>query len=230
MLFSPPKLLLGNTIILLLVGLPLSFPVAEELKGYDYIATSRFWQKLYPAGGWSFYCGYRFSRARKSPAGRAINIEYIYPTSEMARQAGCENRTQCRETGNREFIKMESDLHNMYPAWQTVITHRYNYDFGVVKGEDWRFEDCDIEWKAGILEPRDIARGNIARTLLYMHSRYNIPVDREALALLKIWNRKDPPSKQELVRNNIIEQIQGNRNPYIDKPGLAESRKISMLK
>jgi deoxyribonuclease I len=203
---------------------------AEEIPSYDEIASGSFWQNLYPGGGWSLYCGYKFGLRQKTGSNLTIGIEHIYPTTAMARHAACHNRMQCRESKNLEFMRMEADLHNLYPVWQTVITHRYDFRFGLVNGEDWRFDDCDLEWKSGIIEPRQIARGNIARAMLYMHSRYDIPVDSASLALFKVWNRIDPPSKQEKVRNNRIERLQGNRNPYIDKPSLAEQQKLTMLK
>lgn len=40
--------------------------------------------------------------------------------------------------------------------------------------------------------------------------------------LLK-WNDEDPVSDLERQRNNVIEQAQGNRNPFIDFPQLARS-------
>ncbi len=66
--------------------------------------------------------------------------------------------------------------------------------------------------------------------MLYMYSRYKIPVNKNTLSLFKVWNKIDPPGKQEKARNNIIERMQGNRNPYIDKPGIAEGRNLTMLK
>ena len=63
---------------------------------------------------------------------------------------------------------------------------------------------------------------NIARSIFYMHSQYGAPVDKDMLLELKRWNRQDPPSNQEMIRNNRIEELQGNRNPYIDNPTLAE--------
>jgi deoxyribonuclease-1 len=63
-----------------------------------------------------------------------------------------------------------------------------------------------------------------------MHLRYEIPFDRKSLALFKVWNKIDPPSKQEKMRNNTIEKLQGNRNPFIDKPTLADTGKLSMMK
>jgi len=203
---------------------------AEEIISYDKIASDTFWRKLYPAGGWSLFCGYKFIANRSTAAGHTISIEHIYPTDLMSKQAGCQNRMQCRESHNARFTRMEADLHNMYPVSQVVMTLRFGFRYGLISGEDRRFDDCDIEWKSGVVEPRPIARGNIARAMLYMHSRYNIPVDEKSLILFRIWNKLDPPSKQEKLRNNIIERIQGNRNPYIDRPALAEQQKLTMLK
>ena len=42
------------------------------------------------------------------------------------------------------------------------------------------------------------------------------------VALLLKWHREDPVSQREIDRNNGIQQTQGNRNPFIDYPILAE--------
>lgn len=42
------------------------------------------------------------------------------------------------------------------------------------------------------------------------------------VALLMKWHREDPVSQKEIDRNNGIQQTQGNRNPFIDYPYLAE--------
>ena len=42
------------------------------------------------------------------------------------------------------------------------------------------------------------------------------------IALLLKWHRQDPVSQKELDRNNGIQTTQGNRNPFIDYPCLAE--------
>ena len=42
------------------------------------------------------------------------------------------------------------------------------------------------------------------------------------VALLMKWHRQDPVSKKEIDRNNGIQKTQGNRNPFIDYPYLAE--------
>ena len=42
------------------------------------------------------------------------------------------------------------------------------------------------------------------------------------LALMLSWHRQDPVSQKEVDRNNGIQKTQGNRNPFIDYPYLAE--------
>lgn len=42
------------------------------------------------------------------------------------------------------------------------------------------------------------------------------------VALLMKWHRQDPVSQKEIDRNNGIQATQGNRNPFIDYPYLAE--------
>ena len=42
------------------------------------------------------------------------------------------------------------------------------------------------------------------------------------VALLMKWHREDPVSQKEIDRNNGIQETQGNRNPFIDYPYLAE--------
>jgi len=53
---------------------------------YDLIAAQVFWDKLYPFGGWTLYCGYRFEHDRKIKATEPVSIEHIYPTSEIIKQ------------------------------------------------------------------------------------------------------------------------------------------------
>jgi hypothetical protein len=41
------------------------------------------------------------------------------------------------------------------------------------------------------------------------------------MALMLEWHKKDPVSDWEITRNNRVEKVQGNRNPFIDYPDLA---------
>ncbi|MEE9551474.1 MAG: endonuclease [Gammaproteobacteria bacterium] len=172
------------------------------------------------------YCGLKFNYAGTIDNGKALSIEHIYPTSWMIKFLNCSSRMQCRDSGNKKFALMEADLHNLYPIWFDLHDVRHNSDFGEIEGEDWRFDSCDFERRNGTAEPRPLARGNVARSIFYMHREYGAPIDKQMLPTLKEWNRQDPPSTQEIKRNNKIEEIQGRRNPFIDNPALTE--KISI--
>ena len=41
--------------------------------------------------------------------------------------------------------------------------------------------------------------------------------------ILKAWNKLDPVSEVEKLRNETVQKIQGNRNPFVDYPNLVDS-------
>lgn len=41
--------------------------------------------------------------------------------------------------------------------------------------------------------------------------------------MLKEWNKIDPPSEVEKLRNETVSKIQGNRNPFVDYPELVDN-------
>ena len=198
--------------------------MAETLpvESYDEVVANTFWNELYANGGWSLYCGFRFDHDVEVNKGRVFVIEQIYPVDWMLKYLKCDSRMQCRADKNSRYTRMEADMHNLYPAWQEPNVARRDSVYGLIDGEDWRYDNCDFERHLGVIEPRPIARGNIARSIFYMHTQYGVPIEKKMLEELKSWNREDPPSNQEMLRNNRIEELQGNRNPYIDNPALAE--------
>jgi len=188
---------------------------------YDEVAANIFWHQLYGDGGWTLYCGLKFNRPNISEDLKTLAIEHIYTTSRIINTLGCQSRRQCYEQ-NKRFLVMEADLHNLYPVRLDLSNALYDSEFGEIEGDDWRVGDCDFERKNGFVQPRLLARGNVARSIFYMHNRYKLPIKKDTLEILKRWNKEDPPSQQEIVRNDKIEKIQGNRNPYIDDPTLAD--------
>ena len=79
-----------------------------------------------------------------------------------------------------------------------------------------------------VFEPRDDYKGDIARIIAYMALHYeqleNI-VDNVMVGgydTIVEWNRLDPVDEYEINRNNVIAEFQGNRNPFIDAPGLVD--------
>ncbi len=47
------------------------------------------------------------------------------------------------------------------------------------------------------------------------------PAEFGVLSTLLEWNQLDPVSENEMIRNNIVHHLQGNRNPFVDYPNLA---------
>lgn len=91
-----------------------------------------------------------------------------------------------------------------------------------------------------VWEPRDEVKGDVARMLFYMATRYegeNGEIDLELtetllsatdnspyhgkLSVLLEWHQQDPVSTAEIQRNDIIYSYQNNRNPFIDHPEYA---------
>jgi len=85
--------------------------------------------------------------------------------------------------------------------------------------------------------PGDEVKGDVARMLFYMATRYEgengepdleltedvLPnTDKQplhgVLSSLLAWHNADPVSAEEINRNNIVYGYQNNRNPYIDHP------------
>lgn len=136
---------------------------------------------------------------------------------------------------------MYTDLFHMYPTDGWVNNQRGNLPFGEVGNTSWTSQNgsktgsCSISGFSGtVFEPIDAFKGDIARSLLYMCTRYyNRDFDLStpsmftdgnlnpwALAMLIRWHEQDPVSQKEIDRNNAVFAIQHNRNPFVDYPEL----------
>lgn len=173
------------------------------------------WGKLYPEGGETLYCGRQFGKRK----GRRINVEHVFPMSWVAWHLSCGRRNECRDA-SPEFNRIEADLHNLWPARIDVNEARASHPFGIIPGEARPFGDCDFEVDEArrLVEPRPAVRGEIARTMFYMAETYGLEIRSRLGRTLQDWHRADPPSAEERRRNDLIETIQGNRNPFVDDP------------
>src|SRR5690554_2681151 len=134
-----------------------------------------------------------------------------------------------------------TDVHALRPCDVSVNTARSNRWFGC--GE---YEYIDSDGATGsytsssswVWEPRDIVKGDVARMIFYMATRYegengeldlfmidSIPRDNRTkapvhgrLSVLLQWHEEDPVDDWERNRNEVIYSYQGNRNPFIDRP------------
>lgn len=99
-----------------------------------------------------------------------------------------------------------------------------------------------IQGSGNVFEPKDQYKGDFARGYMgtiikwqqsnlttgnnffsgtYTPSAY-FGFTKKAVVLMMKWHREDPVSQKEIDRNNGIQKTQGNRNPFIDYPYLAE--------
>jgi endonuclease I len=128
------------------------------------------------------------------------------------------------------------DLHNLKPADGSVNVDRSNKDFDNCQTTGTQHpEATGCYYTSDAWEPRDEVKGDIARIIFYMATRYegeNGEVDLEVndqvnnspnpyhgrLSALLQWHEQDPPDEFERNRNNVIYSYQQNRNPFIDNP------------
>lgn len=120
-----------------------------------------------------------------------------------------------------------TDQHNLYPTnLSGANSPRSNLPLGDIVGN---IVFTFLEGNVGInidgqmvYEPRDIHKGNAARSIFYMATAYNFELtgdfdsDKQDEQLLKDWHFADLPDDYEIARNEYIFDLQGNRNPFID--------------
>lgn len=171
-----------------------------------------FWAELYPDGGEELYCGKPFARFD-----RQVNIEHVFPMAWVTKSLGCGKRQQCR-ANSRRFNRIEADMHNLFPARRDMNKARGAMAYAEIPGENGLVPGCDLEidTRRRLVEPRPAVRGDIARAMLYMAQRYDLKLYARQRQLLLEWHRIDPPDAVEQRRNDVIERLQGQRNPYID--------------
>lgn len=150
-----------------------------------------------------------------------------------------------KKAGSVEYTPAYSDMWNLYPSDGAANQAKLNYPFGETRTTTFDNGVTKVGApKAGygggnshVFEPADEYKGDFARAIFYMATVYDdlqwvydymfvsntyptlVPW---AANMLLQWARQDPVSQKEIDRNNYVEQYQGNRNPFVDFPNLAE--------
>lgn len=155
---------------------------------------------------------------------RAARIEYehIVPAYMMGGERQCwedEGRKHCA-TEDPVFGAMYTDMHNLTPSIGEVNAQRSNYPYGSVEGNESDYGGCATKFdeRRKVLEPRDQAKGFVARVTFYMVDRYDLREEvltPELEETLLQWVRRYPVSDWERERNRRIAKIQGNVNPFV---------------
>ncbi|MBO4941881.1 MAG: endonuclease [Muribaculaceae bacterium] len=167
-----------------------------------------------------------------APSFRGLNREHSFPKSWW---------------GGSTSVSAYVDLNHLYPSEMKANSAKSNYPLGEVDMANASFDNgvCYVgpgrRGQGGgaskVFEPNDEYKGDFARTYFYMVTcyqnlswKYTYMLEQNtyptlspwAVTLLMKWHRADPVSQKEIDRNEAVYGIQGNRNPFIDMPELAE--------
>jgi len=151
-----------------------------------------------------------------------VNAEHIWPQGYF-----------------KSALPMVADLHHLASTFVTPNGRRGNLKFAEVSRPSYSTSAGSMLGREGF-EPADAVKGNVARALFYFIVRYGDKNIRQGMDYASFWinnvpmflewNRQDPPDDNERRRNDLVEDFQGNRNPFIDNPALAENIGEMVLK
>ncbi len=144
-----------------------------------------------------------------SPDEDVMNVEHTWPRSMGA-----------------DGPPAECDVHHLFPTVTPANEARANHDFGEVSsGTSWSDGGSSLGRDASggtVFEPRDAHKGNVARAMLYVGLRYGREMSGAEAALLGGWHALDPVDPAEQARDAAISRYQGNHNPFVACPQLAD--------
>ena len=221
-----------------------SHAYSQNIQITSFSKSKKLLLKVYKDNPYTLYCGCTFKGKKsnlsscgyipKKDRKRANRIEWehVVPAHAFGQSFSewrnghpkCVNKKgkkfkgrKCAEKMNEEYIRMQADMYNLYPAIGEVNGRRSNYSMAIIKGEKREFGKCDVEIKNKKVEPKESIRGEISRTYLYMDSVYpgRGIISKKNRKLFDAWNQSDPVDEWECERAKRIEKIQGNRNKVV---------------
>lgn len=149
----------------------------------------------------------------KIPSQNVLNTEHTWPQSRFSKR----------------FPKdlQKSDLHILYPTSSHANSERGNLEMADVdKPTETVCPQAHVGFHRGdsgqqYFEPALAQKGNVARALFYFAVRYQMRIDPIEEESLRKWNNEDPVNEADRQRNEAVFKAQGDRNPFIDHPELA---------
>lgn len=126
---------------------------------------------------------------------------------------------KCAEQ-NPEFVKIETDLYNLFPSIGSVNATRANRKYAALPAIAPAANICGARLASGQFEPPDRAKGQVARASLYMAGRYpdRVRFSDGQLHLFRAWSNAFPVTAAECQRARRIERIQKNENLIVKRP------------
>lgn len=198
--------LLGASILCAL----LPMHAASASRDIDDYLKKNLWGNLYKDGGKTYYCGKAF---KKKTA--LLTETHIYTKSWIKDHLNCGSMRQC-ENDSPQFFSIATDLQNIVVSEAQIQIKLNNTVFGLLDDSVVK-NACGIRQRMHLVEPPDTVKGDIARIMFYMHDKYNMPLVSSLPDLIR-WSEIDPPSPEEIARNDKINAIQGNSNRFVTNP------------
>jgi deoxyribonuclease I len=177
------------------------------------------------------------------PNHTAINIEHTWPQSKGADTLPARSDLHHLFPVQANFNSARSNLtfgEVVQRTWPSTLTGDASCMDAMPGNVDGCYSIKGMDaYNVVVFEPRDGHKGDSARAVFYFSIRYGLNCQPKSLqvfdpqhaavteAVLKKWNRHDPPSDHERQRNDVIEAEQGTRNPFVDHPELVDA--ISFL-
>jgi endonuclease I len=174
--------------------------VSNYQAGLDYSSARRAMFTNLDNRGGEVTCVYtgRKGRYNNIPNDRDMNCEHTWPQSKGAVGIA------------------KSDLHHLFPTDSKANSTRGSLPFGEVGHCEW--EEGGSKCDGDVFEVRPEHRGNVARAKFYFAVRYGKKIERSEEEALRKWHQEDPVDAFEKTRNDKIENLQHNRNPFVDHP------------
>lgn len=154
-----------------------------------------------------------FAPSNRDPDNNAMNCEHVWPRARLA-----------SDRNSALYEHQQSDIHHLAPTRPEANSRRGSNRFGVVVRD---VDNAHRPSKAGkdqygdeVFEPQDAKKGDIARMLFYMSIRWGLDMSNREEDALREWHSFDRVDDEERARNDAIEMVQGNRNPFIDCPAV----------
>ena len=165
-------------------------------------------------GVYTIYTQYFTPLAPNSePDHSEVNCEHTWPRSRLI-----------NDEDSAHYQHQQSDLHHLLPARSVVNSLRGSQYFGepmYAVNREYRpaLSGQDSDGR-NVFLPIDERRGDVARVIFYMSLRWGLDIPAHEEDNLRAWHVADPVDAWEMERNQRIQDLQGNRNPFIDCPDL----------
>jgi endonuclease I len=155
--------------------------------------------------------------------GRKVKTSGIPDHTDM----NCEHTWPQSQFGGSEKGTKKSDVNHLFPTDSKSNSTRSSLPFGNVRKSDWEKggskKGTSEFGNFTVFEPRDEHKGDLARVMFYFSVRYKMPIDAHQENTFRKWHEQDPVSEKEIARNAGVEEAQGNRNPFIDRPDFVKN-------